>query len=98
MTNAVLEKKTERDQELRVLTKEVAGWLKEEGYQVLDVVLNDYNETIRLVIEKDGTKSFFLIQEVTYDIDSDGNRTNIDVFDIRFTPWYRNEKQKRMAV
>jgi len=82
---------------LKELRLEITDLLKDEGYTVLETIIEDFGKTIKLVIEKDGQKNLLPVRECFYDTDEDGNRTKVHgVLDIRQTPWYRNRMKERI--
>ena len=75
------------------LIDEVTGFVKEDGYEVIDTRVNDYGRTVKLVIEKDGRKSILPITECYYDTDPNGVRTKFHgVINIADSEWYRNKR------
>lgn len=79
------------------LIKEVTTFVEREGFRILGSQISDWGETVKLVIEKGGSKSFLPLTECFYDTDSEGRMTKFrGVLDIRDTSWYKD--QKRLAV
>ena len=75
------------------LTSEIIGFVKNEGFRIIDTLVSDFGKTIKLVVEKDNKKSVLPIVECFYDTDSKANRAKWHgMFDIRMTPWYKNKK------
>lgn len=84
---------------IEALIEEITGFLKDEGYEVVDKIILDFGETVKLIIEKGDEKSILPIVECYYDTDSVGKLTKWHgVLDIRDTAWYKNRKNATVSV